>query len=252
MKVREMIEFFLDLKEMPETVENVCKKFGLEKYMDTYCENLSGGNKRKLSFALALIGHPRILLLDEPSTGVDPESRRNMWKNIINLKKKKFHFNMILTTHSMEEAEILTDRICWLKSGSIVTIGNPEKLKMLLSVGYNLHIKFVHLSNEANSEEIKALLCSYIKGFDKILNDNPNINPYLEELLNLMKLFNDNCSDIAIRNINKDSSFDFNIKVINDKKKILFTKLINLKKENKNISQVDISKESLENILTNI
>jgi len=134
MKVREMIKYFLDLKEIPDTAENVCKKFGLEKYMDTYCENLSGGNKRKLSFALALIGQPRILLLDEPSTGVDPESRRIMFKNIINLKKKNFHFNMILTTHSMEEAELLTDRICWLKSGNIVTIGNPAKLKMLLSI----------------------------------------------------------------------------------------------------------------------
>ena len=148
MKVREMIKFFLDLKGIPDTVENVCKKFGLEKYMDTYCENLSNGNKRKLTFALALIGQPRILLLDEPSTGVDPESRRNMFKNIINLKKKNFHFNMILTTHSMEEAELLTDRICWLKSGNIVTIGNPAKLKILLSTEYNLHIKFIHLSNE--------------------------------------------------------------------------------------------------------
>jgi ABC-type Na+ transport system ATPase subunit NatA len=90
MKVREMIKFFLDLKGIPDTAENVCKKFGLEKYMDTYCENLSSGNKRKLSFALALIGQPRILLLDESSTGVDPESRRIMLKNIINLKKKTF------------------------------------------------------------------------------------------------------------------------------------------------------------------
>jgi len=96
------------------------------------------------------------------------------------------------------------------------------------------------------------LLCSSIKDFDKILNDNPNIKPYLEELLNLVKLFNDNCSDFELKNINKDSSFDFNIKVNNDKKKILFTKLLSLKKENKNISQVDISKESLENILTQI
>ena len=167
-----MIKFFLDLKGIPDTDENICIKFGLEKYMDTYCGNLSGGNKRKLTFALALIGQPRILLLDEPSAGVDPESRRNMWKNIINLKKKNFHFDMILTTHSMDEAELLTDRICWLKSGNIVTIGNPEKLKMLLSVGYNLHIKFVHLSKESNNEETKTLLCSFIKGFDKILNDN--------------------------------------------------------------------------------
>jgi len=115
-----------------------------------------------------------------------------------------------------------------------------------------LHIKFAHLSYEQNNEESKHLLCSFIKGFDKILNDNPNINPYFEELLNLMKLFKSNCSDFEIRTINKDLSFDFNIKPINEKKKILFTKLISLKKENKNISQVDISMESLENILTKI
>jgi len=252
MKVREMIEFFLDLKEIPDTAENVCKRFGLEKYIDTYCENLSGGNKRKLSFALALIGHPRILLLDEPSTGVDPESRRIMWKNIINLNKNKVNFNMILTTHSMEEAELLTDRICWLKSGSIVTIGNPEKLKMLLSVGYNLHIKIAHSSSEKNNEKAKAMICSSIKGFERILDKNSYIYPYLGELLNLMILFSANCSNITLSNINKDISFDFNVKIIKERKKILFTKLINLKKENKNISQVDISKESLENILTQI
>ena len=98
------------------------------------------------------MGQPKILLLDEPSTGVDPESRRIMWKNIINLNKKNVNFNMILTTHSMEEAEILCDRISWLKSGRIMTIGNPEKLKLILSIGYKLHNKFINLSNEESLE----------------------------------------------------------------------------------------------------
>ena len=106
MKVREIISFYLDLKKIDETPENICEKFGLIKFLDTYCINLSGGNKRKLSFALALMCKPRLLLLDEPSTGVDPESRRIMWKNILELNSIGNKFNMILTTHSMEEAEV--------------------------------------------------------------------------------------------------------------------------------------------------
>ena len=88
MKVREIIKFYLEIKGANESVETICERFGLSKFLDTYCINLSGGNKRKLSFAIALMCKPRLLLLDEPSTGVDPESRRIMWKNILDLTKK--------------------------------------------------------------------------------------------------------------------------------------------------------------------
>ena len=85
------------------------------KYLKTVTTKLSGGNKRKLIFALALMNNPKMLLLDEPSTGVDPESRRIMWKNINRLERTNQEYNMILSTHSMEEAEILCDTVSWLK-----------------------------------------------------------------------------------------------------------------------------------------
>ena len=142
MKVREILEFYSKLKTCFLSIEEICKKFGLTKYLDTYCVNLSGGNKRKLTFVIAIMNRPTLLLLDEPSTGVDPDSRRFMWKNINELSNSGHRYNMILTTHSMEEAEILCDRVGWLKKGSFACIGNPEKLKIQYSLGYKLHIKF--------------------------------------------------------------------------------------------------------------
>ena len=142
MKVREILDFYSNLKTCFIPYQLICEKFGLTKYLDTFCINLSGGNKRKLTFAIAIMNKPTLLLLDEPSTGVDPESRRFMWKNINELSNSGHKYNMILTTHSMEEAEILCDRVSWLKKGSFVCIGNPEKLKLEFSLGYKLHIKF--------------------------------------------------------------------------------------------------------------
>ena len=256
--VKELLTYFMDLKDIFIPVENIAKKFGLKEYLNTYCANLSAGNQRKLSFALALMFEPKILLLDEPSNCVDPVSRRIMWKNIIQLNKKYKDFNMILTTHSMEEAEILCDRISWLKSGNIVTIGNPEKLKLLLSIGYKLHIKFAKIDNNIikyNNDEIIKILSSNIKGFDKfiqIISDNPQIIPYLAELLSLILNLKEYCSEIMIKNINNDFSFDFNIQVENENKNKLFAQIFKMKNENILLSQIDISTESLENILTKI
>ena len=265
MKVKEIIKFYLSLKNNNESVANICHKFGLEKYMETYCINLSGGNKRKLSFAISIMCKPKILLLDEPSTGVDPESRRIMWKNIMETSKKRDYFNMILSTHSMEEAEVLCDTVSWLKSGNFLSIGNPEKLKIELSAGYKLHIKFTKSDEEdiindnkeliIEEENIKTNINSDINGLDKyteLINSNKELQNYIKELEKVISLIKDKCSEILLQKINKDFSFEFNVHVIKEKQNDLFIQILEMKNTNKLLSEINISMESLENILTKL
>ena len=264
MKVKEIIKFYLELKGVNESVENICEKFGLKNYMNTYCINLSGGNKRKLSFAIALMCRPKVVLLDEPSTGVDPESRRIMWKNIMEISKKNKNLNMILSTHSMEEAEVLCDIVSWLKSGNFLSIGNPEKLKIALSAGYKLHIKFIQLSNNLKIDTINDTdidegflenMSSSINGLNnhlQFVKNHPDIQDYLKELVKVIDLIRDKCYEFALQKINKDYSFEFNIQVIKEKQSELFTQVLDMKNVNKLLSEISISMESLENILTKL
>ena len=259
MKVREIINFYSKLKTCNAIPEVVCKKFGLLKYLDTYTVNLSGGNKRKLTFALALMNKPSLLLLDEPSTGVDPESRRIMWKNINELNEKGHKYNMILTTHSMEEAEILCDTVSWMREGNFITLGNPEELKLKYSAGYNLHIKFnnsnINSLQNNNIEQCIVILSELIIGFSNASNffrQNPNYKPYLNSLINVINSIKDKTEKISLLLIGKDFSFEFLIQIKNEMKKELFTNILNMKNNNDNIDELTISMQSLENILTSI
>ena len=261
MKVKEILEFYSKLKNHKETPENISKKFGLNKYLNTYTINLSGGNKRKLTFAIAMMNKPSLLLSDEPSTGVDLESRRIMWKNINELSKSGHKFNMILTTHSMEEAEILCDTISWFKAGNFLTLGNPEKLKLKYSAGYKLHIKFNEeeinrLNNELNNMEEKLnCLNSNITGFNEYLDffrNNNEYEPYLKALINFIDKIIDKIKNISLCFIGQDYSFELTVQIINKKKKELFCDILNMKKNEKIIDELTITMQSLENILTSI
>ena len=262
MKVREIIEFYKKLKRSSETVESICSKFDLTKYLDTYCMNLSGGNKRKLSFTIALINKPNILLLDEPSTGVDPESRRTMWRNINELSFSDHKYNMILSTHSIEEAEILCDRVSWLKKGNFICIGNPEELKLKHSNGYKLHIKFVDTVvnkndmatlTRQNVQDEYNLIVNLVKGFNKYSNyiaSNPIIALYIRELVKVVNEIKPNTYNIKLLQIEKDFSFELQIGILKEKKNILFTQILNLTKNNQKVAEVSINLESLGKILT--
>ena len=258
MKVREILEFYSNLKTCYIPIEEICKRFGLTKYLDTYCVNLSGGNKRKLTFAIAIMNRPTLLLLDEPSTGVDPDSRRFMWKNINELSNSGHRYNMILTTHSMEEAEILCDRVGWLKHGSFVCIGNPEKLKIQYSLGYKLHIKFdeqlINKDNLVNNiGEVFKTISGLIDGFNNYSNlimNNPNLEPHIIALIDVIKKIKSNTKSIILAEIRKDLSFELILNIIQERKHILFSDILNIKNNDKNISEIIISMESLENILS--
>ena len=259
MKVRELISFYSKLKTCNEIPEVVCEKFGLNKYLDTYTVNLSGGNKRKLTFAIALMNKPSLLLLDEPSTGVDPESRRIMWKNINELNERGHKYNMILTTHSMEEAEILCDTVSWMREGNFITVGNPEELKLKYSAGYNLHIKFndanINSMHNNTIEECINILSDLIIGFSNISNylrQNPNYEPYLNALINIINSIKDKTDKITLLLIGQDFSFELVIQIKKEMKKELFINILNMKNTNNTIDELTISMQSLENILTSI
>ena len=124
----ENLEFIANLYAIPnpaDKAKEMITKLGLETKTNTLAKKLSGGQKRKLSLAMALITNPRILILDEPTLGLDIKSRKALWQIISELKNKA---TIILTTHYLEEAESLADRIAIMASGKLMAIGTAEEI----------------------------------------------------------------------------------------------------------------------------
>ena len=252
LNVYQIINYFRELKGVSESNESIIERFGLKNYKKTLCKNLSGGNKRKLTFAIAIMGKPKIILLDEPSSYVDPESRRGMWKNINKLNQEGNEYNMILTTHSMEEAEVLCDTVSWFKQGNFMCVGNPEKLKIKFSIGYLLHIKFIS-DNEINDNVDLNVLKEKIIINNSIIekiNSIQNNNSYLGKLNKVIDIIKDNTSNIELKDVGKDFSFQLAINIIEEKKTEIFTQILTMKNNNHDVSEISINTDSLENILT--
>ena len=116
-------------------------------YKDTNAGNLSGGGRRKLSVAIALVGGSKLVLLDEPTSGMDLTARRRLWNMLKNQKNNRI---VILTTHYMDEADILGDRIGIMADGKLICLGSSLFLKNRFGVGYNL--KMVKTLKEKNTK----------------------------------------------------------------------------------------------------
>ena len=121
-----------DMKKIDyeRTIPNVLKLVGLSEKQDSDPLILSGGMKRRLTIAKSLVHEPKVLFLDEPTTGLDPQSKRALWGRIQALSKKGI--TMILTTHYMEEAELLCDRIGIIDKGKVIALDTPGGLKRIL------------------------------------------------------------------------------------------------------------------------
>ncbi len=128
--VRENLEFmagiYLDKTRIREAADKAIKAFSLEEYEQKRAKTLSGGWKRKLSIAMAIIGEPKVLFLDEPTLGLDVLARRQLWREIEKLKER---MSIVLTTHYMEEAEALADRILVMIEGKVVAEGTLKELE---------------------------------------------------------------------------------------------------------------------------
>jgi ABC-type multidrug transport system ATPase subunit len=136
---------------------------------------LSGGMKRKLCVAIALIGDPQVVLLDEPSAGLDPVSRRNLWSVIL---KTMSHRAVVLTTHSMEEAEALCHRIGIMVKGQLRALGTKQHLKNKFGSGYELTVKLKGASHSGDSQALShesARLTLFVRGLfseAKLIGEN--------------------------------------------------------------------------------
>jgi ABC-2 type transport system ATP-binding protein len=124
--VRECLELYAGYYPAPRSVQEVIELVGLKKRSEVRCGQLSGGQQRRVDVALALIGDPELVFLDEPTTGFDPSARRSAWEMIDGLRQ--LGKTIFLTTHYMDEAEALADRIVVLKAGEIVAEGTPNTL----------------------------------------------------------------------------------------------------------------------------
>lgn len=124
--VRETLRLFSKLYPRAMSMDELIQLCNLEEFLDRDTRKLSGGQRQRLLMALALINDPEVLFLDEPTTGLDPQSRRNFW-DLINLVKSR-NKTVVLTTHYMDEAYTLCDEIAIMDRGKIITQGTPENL----------------------------------------------------------------------------------------------------------------------------
>ncbi len=127
--VRETLRLYAAYFPNPRTVNDVITLVGLEDQTNQRAGRLSGGQVRRLDVGVALIGNPELVFLDEPTTGFDPEARRQFWDVIIGLRN--LGTTVFLTTHYMDEAQVLADRVAVLRDGKVAALGTPADLQAL-------------------------------------------------------------------------------------------------------------------------
>jgi ABC-2 type transport system ATP-binding protein len=153
----ELIELFVGLYQTIIDPITLLEKVNLVDKAKSKFKELSGGQKQRFSIATTLINHPKIIFLDEPTTGLDPQARRNLWELIKEIRQQGT--TVIITTHYMDEAEVLCDRVAIIDSGEIIAINTPNELiDELVASGFektkevkmaNLEDVFIHKTGKA-------------------------------------------------------------------------------------------------------
>ena len=158
LRVREVLSLFRSFYPRGMAIEEALALVALEEKADAQVRPLSGGQKQRLSLACALIGDPELLFLDEPTTGLDPQSRRQTWEIVEGLKARRR--TVLLTTHYMEEAERLCDRVAVLDHGKAIALGTPRELVASLGAEHVVEFTVGDGASPAVTEEALAALPS--------------------------------------------------------------------------------------------
>lgn len=189
MTSRELLKYMLMINgcsryDLDAQVEKWLRKVDIEKYRDRRISSYSGGTKRKLNTAMAMIADPYIIFLDEPTTGVDPKSRRFVWCCIKALQQHQK--TIVLTSHSMDECEMLCNRLGIMKNGEMKCIGYIQKLKEKYGKGFSLMIK-------VKPKVLERVAMAQMEGTrtetDSIASSAPTLETVTDIKLQLQSLF---------------------------------------------------------------
>ncbi len=164
--VRETIELFASFYREPRSADEVLDDLQLGEKADAMVGKLSGGQRQRLAVATALVGNPRILFLDEPTTGLDPQSRRQLWDIIRNFQRGGG--TVLLTTHYMDEAERLCDRLAIVDHGQIIAEGTPSEL--IERLGGHHVVEFEASGNSSDGAALDAWRA--LPGVESVRHDN--------------------------------------------------------------------------------
>ena len=194
--VRETLKTFQNFFRRTATVEELVKLCRLDEFLDQYNDKISGGQRQRFLLALALINRPELLFLDEPSTGLDPQARRNLWDLIQGIKAEGK--TIILTTHYMEEAQYLCDEVAIMDYGKIIARGTPAELIRRHSRGITVVLPRHRFGPEAKDFPLPVL---EVKDTIEIKTDD--VNQCLEQLIS----HGVDLSDITVRTPNLETVF---------------------------------------------
>ena len=183
LKVGELLRLFASYYRCPVDPDALLEMIGLQEKKRAFVRELSGGQKQRVSFVLALINDPELLFLDEPTAGLDPQSRRALWE-WIRLAREKGK-TVFLTTHYIEEAEDLCDRVAIMDHGKIIALDTPRRLMASLVVEQRIEFVIEGALNAARLKAIPGVTKALDKGRGAFTIYAPEAQPALKSLISL-------------------------------------------------------------------
>ncbi|XP_051002938.1 phospholipid-transporting ATPase ABCA3-like [Acomys russatus] len=182
MTSREILTMYARVWGIPEKnirpyVDNLLNMLYLKSHSEKFISTLSGGNKRRLSTAIAVMGKPSVIFLDEPSTGMDPLARRMLWNTVI--KTRESGKVIIITSHSMEECEALCTRLAIMVRGKFMCLGSPQHLKNKFGNIYTMNIKFKTSADDNVINAFKNFIAKVFQGSDLKQENQGILNYYI-------------------------------------------------------------------------
>ncbi|EAY15841.1 ABC transporter family protein [Trichomonas vaginalis G3] len=197
------LEFFgtirgIDSFHLQEEIEHIVSHFGLEGLENMSASTLSGGQKRKLCVAIAFIGHPSLVILDEPTSGMDASIRQEIWKSI-----SSYNVTSIVSTHSIEEAGILSNRMFVMRNGSLIFDGTPNDLRSQFHCGYRLTPIFSQESDKQYKTDLVSYIQSKIDGvYLSPIHEDDIMLPVCDEITELLVELESNKERFHINSFN--------------------------------------------------